>query len=256
MNVVMKRLVAVLAFVVPATAARADRTAPPTPTVLDCATAPSPSIATDKGEYKITGTCEKVTITGSQNMVTVETTKNLAITGGKNEVLVDKVDKIAITGTTNRVTYKMGVTGAAPKTAAAQGNMIRKTAPPPDDLLTEKPLPGATLGPAPATIDCAKTAKHTLSSNHGSYTFTGTCALITITGNMNIVRAEKVMKIAIGGKDNTVTVDAVGTLSVTGTQNTALYGKGLGRAKPAITKSGKNHTVAPIASDETMNGHK
>jgi hypothetical protein len=114
----MRRILGLLVVLAPA-AAHADVTA------LDCGTQPNVSITQGKGSYKVTGTCDKVAISGGDNKVAIEATKNLAVTGSGNEITVDKTDKIAALGSKNKVTYGRGLTVARPKIATAgKGNVI------------------------------------------------------------------------------------------------------------------------------------
>lgn len=127
MKAIVTLLVVVAATSVPRHG-KADRATVPEPTILDCAKTASISITQSSGTYKLLGTCDKVSVTGSNNVLAIAAAKNLSITGSKNEITVAKVDKIAALGSLNRVTYGGGLSRPAPKVASiGKGNVVRKT---------------------------------------------------------------------------------------------------------------------------------
>lgn len=216
-------------------------------TAVDCATQPSVAITTGSGNYKITGTCDKVAISGGNNKVAIEAAKNLAITGSNNLVTVDKADKIAALGSNNRVTYGGGLTVARPKVASAgSGNIIVAKAPPPtEDLPVDKTTKTGAITPMPGTqVDCSKTATKSITTNDGNYVFTGKCTLITIDGNNNRLKVDSAKSVAINGNKNSVDVTAVDKLATTGDENSVRWKKGVAGAKATVSNLGTSNTVA------------
>jgi hypothetical protein len=91
-------------------------------TVVDCSKNPAYGITSGNGNYRFTGTCDKISLIGGHNKLTVENVKELGITGGHNVVDVVAADRIAATGSDNNVTYKKGLSGASPKIASLGKN--------------------------------------------------------------------------------------------------------------------------------------
>ena len=88
----------------------------------DCAKGPNVSIDTSDGTFKLTGTCERVLISGGNNKVTIEATKRIDINGAKNVVEVDAVDVIRVNSSGNTINYKKGLTRKTPDVVAVGDN--------------------------------------------------------------------------------------------------------------------------------------
>lgn len=87
----------------------------------DCAAEPEVSLNTGDATVMLKGTCEKISINGSSNKVTLDGAKQISINGSMNIVTVVAADKIAVTGSDNTVTYKKGLSSAKPKVSATGG---------------------------------------------------------------------------------------------------------------------------------------
>lgn len=81
----------------------------------DCAKDPDVSINVSAATFTIKGTCEKVSINGADNKVTVENSERISVNGADNTVAVNAVDRINVNGADNRVTYKRGIKKAKPR---------------------------------------------------------------------------------------------------------------------------------------------
>lgn len=90
------------------------------------------SVNVSGGTSVFTGSCDKISINGSGNKVTIATGNKIAINGARNKVTVaagkkiavnganntvtiDAADKIAATGIENTITWKRGLSGKQPK---------------------------------------------------------------------------------------------------------------------------------------------
>jgi hypothetical protein len=95
---------------------------------IDCSKDPEVTIQSGEGTFTFTGTCDKITVNGGGNKVTIENVKKLAIVGAGNTVDIGGADKIAVTGSNNKVDYKGTVTGKGKTTVASigTGNKITK----------------------------------------------------------------------------------------------------------------------------------
>jgi hypothetical protein len=89
---------------------------------IDCSKDPEVSIHSGEGTFTVTGACDKITVNGGNNTLTIENVKKLAIVGAGNTVEVDKTDKISVTGAGNKVTYKGTVKGTGKPTVATIGS--------------------------------------------------------------------------------------------------------------------------------------
>jgi hypothetical protein len=228
-------------------------------TILDCTKKKTVAITKGKGNYRLTGTCDKVSISGGDNNVAIDAAKNLAVTGSRNQVHVDKADKIAVTGGGNSVTYGAGLTLAAPKTATTgKNNTITGVASATASVtgaggtVTASTTTTATTATATTTaatagaIDCNKTPTHTLDDNNGTFVFAGKCELITVSGNNITVKAESAKAIYVAGNNNTIDATAVDSLATPGNHNTARWKKGVSGAKAKVSNPGNHNKVTQV----------
>jgi hypothetical protein len=124
----MKRIVLLLATLVPATAS-ADKIYNDSAMKVahDCDKDGSAIFNGSAASGSVTGKCEKITVNGSTASLTIASVATLTMTGSMNEVTVDSVGKITITGTKNTVNWKKALTGAKPKiTQTGVGNKVNK----------------------------------------------------------------------------------------------------------------------------------
>jgi hypothetical protein len=93
----------------------------------DCAKDPEVSISGSSSTYTITGACAMVSVTGSTNKVTIESSEKVAVTGSMNEVNVAATNKISVLGTSNKVAWKKAIKGKKPKiSSTGVGNKVSK----------------------------------------------------------------------------------------------------------------------------------
>jgi Protein of unknown function (DUF3060) len=237
MNVGMKQFIGLL-LLLGSTAVRADEL--PTSTVLDCSKTKSVSITTGSGSYRIIGTCDKVSISGGKNALQIEAVKNLSITGSKNSIVVVKADKIAALGSGNSVTYASGLTVATPKIASlGKGNTIVKV----DVTMPANDAAAPTAAAAGTALDCTDSPTQSIVENDGTYTVSGACEQIAVTGNNNKLTVASAVVIAIAGNANTVAAAAVDKISVSGNKNTVSWKKGVAGAKAKVSNVGTGNKI-------------
>ncbi|MBX3156242.1 MAG: DUF3060 domain-containing protein [Deltaproteobacteria bacterium] len=125
----MKRLVGLVLVLslAPAGVAGADRVFNSGGGSHDCNKDGNVVINAGDAKYTITGACEKVSINGSSNTVTIESAKKLSVTGSENKVDVGASDKISISGSDNTVNWKKGLGADKPKVGSVgTGNKINQ----------------------------------------------------------------------------------------------------------------------------------
>lgn len=94
----------------------------------DCSEKSTVTIMQSKKTFGFHGACKKITITGSKNVVSIESVDKLVVGGTDNLVSVEEVDAIATGGARNNVSYKKAKTGDKPKlTKGGSGNKIDVT---------------------------------------------------------------------------------------------------------------------------------
>ena len=94
------------------------------------------------------------------------------------------------------------------------------------------------------TVNCAKDKGINILGNHAVVTLDGTCEKVTIAGNHASVTGSSA-KVHIAGNHNTVSLDAVDELLVSGNRNTVSYKKGLKEKTSKVSISGKYNKVNP-----------
>lgn len=94
---------------------------------IDCSKEPEVAIHSGEGDFTFTGTCDKISLKGGNNKLTIENVKKLEIVGGGNTVGIKGADRITITGANNTVTYDGTVSGKGKPSVAAIGkNTVKK----------------------------------------------------------------------------------------------------------------------------------
>ena len=92
-----------------------------------------------------------------------------------------------------------------------------------------------------ATHDCAKEPEVTINVGGGTYTLTGPCTKVVVTGGDNKLKAESALKLSINGSKNSVEIDAVDRLAVNGHDNTVTYKRGVTGKPKAAAIGGRNN---------------
>lgn len=88
----------------------------------DCGREKKVAVNASGGTFAFTGPCERVSLSGDNNKVTIEATKAVAVSGARNMVGIGAVDRVSVSGSDNNVTWRKGLPGGAPYAATASGN--------------------------------------------------------------------------------------------------------------------------------------
>lgn len=92
------------------------------------------------------------------------------------------------------------------------------------------------------SVDCAKDKNVTLTGNHITVNLSGTCDSVKVTGNHETVNGS-VANAFVAGNHNTLALDGVDTISVSGSNNTVTHKKPLAKKKTSVSNLGKNNTI-------------
>ncbi len=96
-----------------------------------------------------------------------------------------------------------------------------------------------------ATVDCAKDPNVAITGNEATITLTGTCEALLVSGNKAKVTGSA-KKTVVSGNDNTVDLDVVDNLLVSGNSNTVSYKKASdAKKKSKVSNTGNKNKVAP-----------
>lgn len=209
---------------------------------VDCATDGSSTINTNEGTFTFKGTCKSIIVNGNKNVVTIESVGTLSVNGNENTTNAGSVDLIAASGNNNKVTYKKGAkianTGNGNKIAQGDGGGGGK----PADKPADKPAPTG----GGVAVDCGKSPKYVINDGAGTYTFSGKCDEISVSGGENKLTIESVKKLAIAGAENTVDVDAADTIAAIGNDNKVTWKKGVSGAKPKVSSVGSGNKITQV----------
>jgi uncharacterized protein (DUF2345 family) len=89
----------------------------------DCAQTPNVAIRTSGGEFTLFGTCARVRVTGSGNIIRIEATDRITVTGNDNTIAIQSVDNITVRGgSDNVVSNEHGLRRTAPNISVLGGN--------------------------------------------------------------------------------------------------------------------------------------
>ena len=92
-------------------------------------------------------------------------------------------------------------------------------------------------------VDCAKDKTVTVVGNGAQITLTGACDRVTISGNKASVKGS-VGAALVSGNDNTLELDAVDEISVSGNKNTVSFKKGLKAKLPKVANTGTDNKLS------------
>ena len=84
------------------------------------------------------------------------------------------------------------------------------------------------------TWDCKKDPVVHIGNGKGTYTFKGTCTSISVGGGQNKLTIEAVGTLDVGGAKNTIKVGTVDTIDVGGAGNTITWKKAKSGDKPTL----------------------
>jgi hypothetical protein len=152
-----------------------------------------------------------------------------------------------VTGSKNKVTWKSAKTGDAPAVSnIGKDNMIAQAGGAAPGI-TASATPTAPAPTAGSVIDCAKTPSFMYAENEGTFTFTGKCETIAISGNDNQLKIESVKTLLLSGNENTAHTAAAGTINTSGNSNTVTYKGALAPAtKTRISNTGNRNKISTV----------
>lgn len=247
MNGLMKRILFLLLVFVPAVAGADKVWTSGKGATWDCKKDPVVSIMAGKGTYTFKGACTSINVSGGKNKITVESADALNVSGATNTITIASVSTINLVGSTNKVTWKTAKTGDAPAISVIGKNNVvaqaggAKPAPTTTAAADAKPAVGG------SAIDCAKTATFMYAENDGTFTLTGKCDKILISGNNNKLKVESANTVLLSGNKNAVDAVAVNAIDTSGNENTVSYKKAVttaGKTKISNTGNGNKISVA------------
>lgn len=95
-----------------------------------------------------------------------------------------------------------------------------------------------------ATVDCTKDASVNISGNEATITLTGTCENVMVAGNKAKLTGSA-KNVIVSGNDNTVDLDVVDKLLVSGNANTVSYKKSSDpKKKTKVSNPGNKNKVS------------
>jgi hypothetical protein len=92
------------------------------------------------------------------------------------------------------------------------------------------------------TVNCAKDKTVNIIGNHAKVTLTGTCALVSISGNDATVKGSA-EKFYVAGNKNTIDADGADEIATPGNKNTVTWKKGVSKKEPVVSNPGKDNKV-------------
>ncbi len=96
------------------------------------------------------------------------------------------------------------------------------------------------------TWDCASDPKVNVSYSGGTFTFTGTCEEVNVSGSNVKVKAENVDTLNVNGDKNSVATNVLGAVNINGTSNKVTYKKPKTGKKPAVASNGTRNGVTKV----------
>lgn len=97
-----------------------------------------------------------------------------------------------------------------------------------------------------ATHDCSTDPEVSIESASGTYTLTGTCTKVSISGASNKVSIAAAEKVSISGSSNEVNIEAADKIAVVGSMNQVRWKKGLKGAKAKVSNVGTMNKVSKV----------
>lgn len=239
MNSVMKRIFFLLLVFTPSLAAADKVWNSGKGATWDCKKDATVIVNASKGTWTFKGACKSITLNGSSIKAKIASADEVTISGAKADVTVAAVGAITVSGAKNKVVWTKALSGDAPTISnTGADNAITQTG---------AAAPVATNAAAPAapasggkSIDCSKSATFIYAENDGSFTFTGKCDKILISGNNNKLKVDSVNAVMLSGNKNVVDAATVSVIDTTGNENAVTYKS----RKPKISNTGNGNKIS------------
>ena len=95
------------------------------------------------------------------------------------------------------------------------------------------------------TVDCAKEKVVNISGDKANIVLTGTCDQVNISGEATTLKGS-VLRLNISSDDNTLTLEAVDQILVSGDRNTITYKKAAKAKKVGVVSSGTDNKINQV----------
>jgi hypothetical protein len=239
MNGLMKRILFLVVVLVPAVAGADKVWNSGKGTTWDCKKDGNVTVNASKGTWTFKGACTSVTLNGSAIKAKIESAETLAVNGSMGNVTVGTVGTLSVTGAKNKVTWSKAHSGDAPSISntgvdnqIAQAGGAAPATPPATTATAPKTTGGGTA------IDCAKNPSFVYADNDGTFTLSGKCKHVMISGNNNKLTIENAEHVMLSGNKNSVT-GTLAAVDTSGNDNSVSY-KG---TKPKISNTGNGNKI-------------
>jgi len=98
-------------------------------------------------------------------------------------------------------------------------------------------------GDKKATWDCAKDPEVSITSSKATFTLTGACKSISVTGSDVKLTIESIADLVLNGDGITATVATLGEVTINGNKNSIVWKKARSGDKPGVQNNGKTNSV-------------
>ena len=93
------------------------------------------------------------------------------------------------------------------------------------------------------TVDCAKHKLVNIAGNKATVTLKGTCEGVNVSGNKATIKGS-VLIANVSGNNNTLTLDGVDSVLISGNENAVTYKKAVKDKSTKVMDSGTNNNVS------------
>ena len=98
-----------------------------------------------------------------------------------------------------------------------------------------------------ATHDCGREPNVQIAVSGGTYTLTGACEKVLVTGVANTVTIASSKSLAVNGAKNSVDIGAADRITVNGNGNSVTYKRSVDpKAKAKVSSNGPNNKVTQV----------
>jgi hypothetical protein len=96
------------------------------------------------------------------------------------------------------------------------------------------------------TVDCAKDSTVLVNGNEATVTLTGTCEMVSVTGNNAKITGGSTKKVTLPGNNNVVALEGVDVIGTAGNKNTVTYKSTVNTKlkKPKIANPGNKNKIS------------
>ena len=95
-----------------------------------------------------------------------------------------------------------------------------------------------------ATWDCTKDPEVSITSDKATFTLTGACKSLSVSGNDVKLTIESIADLVLNGNKITATIAELGEVTINGNNDSVVWKKAQSGAKPGVQNNGKTNSVA------------